>query len=176
MKVGGAIPGSIDSLQAEVKVALRTYVAELREFIILHADRHRNYYVQAVGREDQDGIVLWCEAVSDAFLERVDRMSPAQRDSLRSLGWGAPGSERFQTPNWWREFRISAAADLDPAAYILAATLHDVFHFAGEKLDVELGDPALSLEDLQGSDALRELIVALGSAGTDDADDSLRGN
>jgi hypothetical protein len=149
-----------NDLESWVRSALKTYLAELREFIVISGGPGNRYFVQASGSDDGDVMRLHCEAVSDEFLDEEHWLTNSEKRALASLGWNLPGTEGC--PNWWKSYEISAADDIDEPARLLAATLHGVYKAPQPSLDIEFGRPA-ALEDLHASDALRALILDLRS-------------
>lgn len=159
----------VDDSHRTIAEALRRHVGELRAYVIFTSDRERGYYIQAVGRDQGDSIVLHSEAVSDEFLEPQHRLGRSGADTLRSLGWHDPSSEskNLDDPtNWWREFVIASAEDVEGIAETLSATLRNAYDYDGSELDVELGETLMSLEELPASPALKQLVATLGDRGS----------
>ena len=155
---------ALDDSHRTIAEALRRHVGDLREYVIFTSDPERGYYIQAVGHDKEGSIVLHAEAVSDEFLEPQDQLGRSGADTLRGLGWQDPSSESKSLedpPNWWREFVIASAEDVDGIAETLLATLRDAYGYEGSELDVELGEPLMSLEELSASPALKQLVATL---------------
>ncbi len=85
-----------------ITAALRRIVEEGGDhnFVILHADDSKNYYVQFAGSRGQ-AIVLG-EAVSNHYLEPAHMLSPKRSKALLALGWNppAPGKDMNFSRDW----------------------------------------------------------------------------
>lgn len=141
----GSLQGmQVGSLAAsrEVRTALRTFLCELREFVIISSDPSRNYYVQAAGREEGDAFVLRCEVVSNEFIEPMDRLDAASASKMKELGWRGPA------PNWWQDWSVGHHDDVDELAAIFVDTLRDVYSYEGGHLAIELGSTTIGREAL----------------------------
>jgi hypothetical protein len=106
-----------DALAGACLDALRAYLDDPvgQEFLILHADRERNAYIQFVADADR----LYGEVSGDRFLTKplIDR----QRQQRNLLGWAeSPGS-----PNPAQEWR--QPVQLERIALITARTLVEVY-------------------------------------------------
>jgi hypothetical protein len=77
--------------------ALRRQTRETLDFVIVCSDPARNYYVQFPSPGDSHPPSLYCEAVSDKWLEPEDRLGEAGAGRLRSLGWRDPDGRH---DNW----------------------------------------------------------------------------
>src|SRR3954451_11699922 len=96
-----------DASDEEIAEALMKLVeneVELGTFVVLEGDIERNYYVQFA----LDGGRLYCEAVSNQYLEPPNELSDAQLRTLENLGWREP---EHHGQNWFRTFRPTSAAD-----------------------------------------------------------------
>jgi hypothetical protein len=111
-----------DALAGACLEALRAYLDDTvgQEFLILHADRERNAYVQFIA----DGDRLYGEVSGDRYLTRP--LSDEQRQQRSLLGWTeSPGS-----PNPAQEWR--PPIQLESIAVITARTLVEVFGLSPE--------------------------------------------
>ena len=89
-----------DATDAEIIAALEKLVSdgvEAGTFVILEGDPSRNYYVQFA----LHGGAIWCEAVSNEYLEPEHRLSEPQTERLQALGWH---EAEHEGPNWFRTF------------------------------------------------------------------------
>ena len=73
-------------------------------FVILEADPARGYYIQFAIQGDR----LFCEAVSNQYLDPPHELDEDQLRTLENLGWRAPENE---AQNWVRTFRPVTRAD-----------------------------------------------------------------
>lgn len=122
---------------AEIAGALRRQTREQRDYLIVMSDPKRNYYVQFPhpGAESRD--VLYCEAVSDEWLDSANELGEAGASRLRALGWSDPEAN---SPNWSREFLLQGGADFEQIAATLVETLSDVYGYDGGPLDLQIAD------------------------------------
>lgn len=96
-----------DARDDEIAEALQKLMddgIEAGAYVVLEGDPSRNYYIQFA----MQGERLFCEAVSNQYLEPDDHLSDAQLRTLENLGWREPETEG---QNWFRTFRPSEAAD-----------------------------------------------------------------
>lgn len=117
--------------------ALRRLTEEGDEgnFLIVHADRRGNYYVQLAGARGAP--TVRAEAVSNAFLEARDALGPGQHARLLALGWQAPTPG--ESENYYRDFDARNDADRRRIAEALLRALTDVYAVpADRKLEIEL--------------------------------------
>src|SRR4051812_31789969 len=75
------------------------------EFVILHGDEYRNYFLQFTGV----GGKLHCEAVSNAFLKRPDQLDDEQESVLENLGWSRTDDD---VKNWHRVVDLLSEAEV----------------------------------------------------------------
>ncbi len=106
-----------DALARACLDALRAYLDDPvgQEFLILHADRERNAYIQFVAAADG----LYGEVSGDRFL--TTPLSDRQRQQRSLLGW----AESSGSPNLAQEWR--QPVQLESVAVITARTLVEVF-------------------------------------------------
>lgn len=107
-------------------------VLEEGQYLILSGARSP-YYVQFAMEVDS---LLWAEAVSDAFLEKGQKLGKAKRNALVKLGWRAPADgrrgrksreESSGSPNFQGRFE---GTDRFPAAATMAVrALREVYGF-----------------------------------------------
>lgn len=116
--------------------ALRRHVAERRDFVIIHSDQARNYYVQCAN-VDPDQEELFAEAVSDHWLEAPNLLGASGAAALVGLGWTEPGKE---SPNWHRVFRIEGENSYEVIARQLLETLRTVYGLDGNAVVIEIDD------------------------------------
>lgn len=116
--------------------ALRVHIAERRDFVIIHSDQARNYYVQCADVDSRLG-ELYAEAVSDQWLEPSNSLGPTGAAALRALGWTAPDKE---SPNWHRVFLLEGDESYELVADQLLETLQTVYGFDGEMVGIEIAD------------------------------------
>lgn len=104
-------------------------------FVIFHADRRRNYYVQFAGERGE--ALLYGEAVGNANLDAAGKLSGRQKERLRSIGWEEANGRGFG--NFHREWQVRTMEDLRDVALDVIRTLLNVYGFsdAGD-LDVEM--------------------------------------
>ena len=128
---------SRDEVRA-VADALQILVVEKRDFLILHADEARNYYVQfpsgyGVSTE------VYCEAVADQWLDALHQIGARGASELRALGWEKP-TKRIQ--NWHRnfEFDVDDAVTRIEIAKDVLDTLRRVYGLGERGLRVELAE------------------------------------
>lgn len=102
-------------------------------FVILHADETKNYYVQF--GTSCGSAVMYGEAVSNRYLRSPFTLTRAQRASLLSLGWRPPTRRNL---NFWRHWPVITAADRSAIAEVALATLKTVYGWQGGPLQVKL--------------------------------------
>src|SRR3954453_11882534 len=96
-----------DPSDQEIAQALHKLVADRVQagtYVILEGDPERNYYIQFALQGDR----LFCEAVSNQYLEPEDQLSDAQLRTLENLGWREP---EYEGQNWFRTFRPTTPDD-----------------------------------------------------------------
>ncbi len=146
-------------------------VLEEGQYLILSGARSP-YYVQFAMEADS---LLWAEAVSDAFLEKGEKLGKARKDALVKLGWRAPGdggrgkrssSQSSGSPNYQGRFE---GTDQFPAAAKMAVqTLRDVYGFRkpsslryhafeGEGADILLPTLGLGRERVPAEEAVEDV-------------------
>ena len=104
-------------------------------FVVFHANRNRNYYVQFAG--ERGGNVLVGEAVSNRYLEPGSYLTPALRERLIMLGWTGPA--RSVSENYHREWRVHTPLDRTGIAQDILQTLKGVYGFdEASDLDIDL--------------------------------------
>lgn len=89
-------------------------------FVILEGGPTRNYYIQFAVQ----GGRLFCEAVSNQYLEPQDQLDDAQLRALENLGWREPEHE---AQNWFRTFRPNDPDDYIAIVGITRRAFTDVF-------------------------------------------------
>jgi hypothetical protein len=80
-----------------------------------------NYYVQFA---TQDG-VLFCEAVSNEYLESPCQLNHRQLRTLKKLGWGPP---EVKGQNWFRTFQPTSSQDYEEIVRLAHRAFRDVYH------------------------------------------------
>lgn len=113
---------------AEPAIATRTrkIVAALEEllkhpdgaYFVLIADAERNYFTQYLVDEG----AVWCEAVSNQYLDSQHELGGGQMGRLAELGWNPPDEN---LPNWW--WAVSKETPLDEIAALTLRTLTSVY-------------------------------------------------
>jgi hypothetical protein len=134
---GKANQAAVGTETARVSEALQSLTHEGGEgnFLILHADRVRNYYVQVAG--ERDGDWLHAEAVSNAFLAESDRLTEAQMATLVSRGWHPPGAA--DSPHYSIAWGLENDDDFPALAEVLLAVLTDVYGWSPDReLEIEI--------------------------------------
>jgi hypothetical protein len=110
---------SVRARMREVVAGLEDLIAQpVGEYLIISADDERNYYTQY--RTDEKG--LWCEAVSNQWLEPEHALEPQQISRLAELGWKAPEEN---LPNWW--WAAPEDTSLEAVATLTLETLTSVY-------------------------------------------------
>jgi hypothetical protein len=150
--------GLLDARQAELDDAIRDFVAEGRDFLVIISDQQRSYYVQLARLRKPDAsptALIYGEAVGNANLQPDDRLSPQRLSLLRELGWSAPDErdrmpprlrESLETDNWWQVFWFFDDGDdnrerVDRERIVGATieTLMRVYEYDGSELEIESG-------------------------------------
>lgn len=141
------------------------------QYLILSGARSP-YYVQFAMEADS---LLWAEAVSDAFLEKGEKLGKARRDALVKLGWRAPAGdsrgkrsarESSGSPNY--QGRFERADRFAVAATLAVQTLRDVhgfrtpaslryYAFEGEGADILLPTLGLGREQVPDEEAVEDV-------------------
>lgn len=93
-----------DSSIAEAIQKLMEDGIDAGTYVVLEADPSRNYYIQFAVQ----GGRLFCECVSNQYLDPENQLSAEQLSLLANLGWREPETA---TQNWFRTYRPSAPAD-----------------------------------------------------------------
>ena len=91
-------------------------------FVVFTADPAKNYYIQFVGELGHDD--LFGEAVSNEFLERPYRLTPAQEKRLRDLGW------QEGEGNFYQEWFASNDEDRQEIAQLVMQTFVEVYNIS----------------------------------------------
>ncbi len=91
-------------------------------FVVFTADPAKNYYIQFVGELGHAD--LFGEAVSNEFLERPYRLTHAQEDRLRELGWQAGEG------NFYQEWFASNDEDRQEIAQLVMQTFVEVYNIS----------------------------------------------
>jgi hypothetical protein len=110
----------------QIKEALEKLVADgisAGAFVVLDADQSRNYYIQFAF---QDGR-LYCEAVSNQYLEPGDQLNDGQLAALENLGWREPEHE---AQNWFRVFRPDSPTDFAEIVQLVHRVFHEIYGIA----------------------------------------------
>lgn len=110
-------PPVTDALERHCLDALRTYLDDPtgHEFLILHAQRQRNAYVQFVALGDR----LQGEVSGEAFL--ATPLGERQRQQRAALGWAESGSGPNPAQEWLYPVQLEVVAGT------VARTLVEVF-------------------------------------------------
>lgn len=150
-------------------------VLEEGQYLILSGTRSP-YYVQFAMEADS---LLWAEAVSDAFLEKGQKLGKAQKNALVKLGWRAPADgrrgrkshgESSGSPNY--QGRFEGADAFADAATLAVQTLRDVhgfkkpaslrYHaFEGEGADILIPTLGLGRERVSAEEAVEDVPATL---------------
>jgi hypothetical protein len=111
-----------------VAVALRRIVEEGGDhnFLILHADDRKNYYVQFAGSRGQ--AIVRGEAVSNHYLEPAHMLSPKRCKALLALGWNAPAPG--EDLNFYRDWDARSKQTRREMARLAARTLVEIYGLA----------------------------------------------
>jgi hypothetical protein len=100
-------PVGVDyATDAEIIEALEKLASDYvtpETFVILEADGARGYHIQFAIQGDR----LFCEAVSNQYLEPQHQLDEGQLRTLENLGWRAP---EYEAQNWFRTFRPATRA------------------------------------------------------------------
>jgi hypothetical protein len=91
-------------------------------FVLFTADPLKNYYIQFVGELGHDS--LFGEAVSNEFLERPYRLTAAQENRLRALGW------QDSEGNFYQEWFASDDEDRQEIAQLIMQTFAEVYNIS----------------------------------------------
>jgi hypothetical protein len=78
------------------------------------------YYVQFAVQDT----TLFCEAVSNEYLDPPCQLDDGQLRVLQKLGWGPPETEG---QNWFRTFHPTSSSDYDQIVRLAHRALHDVY-------------------------------------------------
>jgi len=92
-------------------------------FIILHADEAKNYFVQFAGSRGE--AIVRGEAVSNLYLEPVHMLDPKRSKALRALGWNPPTPG--QSPNFYRDWDARDARTRRQMARLALRTLVEIY-------------------------------------------------
>lgn len=92
------VDGATDQEIAEALQKLVSDAVTAGTFVVLEGDTDRNYYIQFAMQGDR----LFCEAVSNQYLEPENQLSQEQLRTLENLGWREP---EYEAQNWFRTFR-----------------------------------------------------------------------
>lgn len=148
--VVGVIPGPLGPEWDSTIEEVREVLADLASMMIVQVGRHGRddeVYVQ-ISSDGPDE--LFAEAVSNTFLEGASRLTDAEMQRLRHLGWSPPTGD--DEPNWYRTFDASDAA---ATAELVLRTLRDAYG-ADPEADVWL----ISWSDLEASEGQPPVTVA----------------
>jgi hypothetical protein len=109
--------------------ALATMLERLLEeggdhnFIILHADETKNYFVQFAGSRGE--AIIRGEAVSNLYLEPTHMLDPKRSKALRALGWNPPTPG--QSPNFYCDWDARDARTRRQMARLALRTLVEIY-------------------------------------------------
>jgi hypothetical protein len=109
--------------------ALATMLERLLEeggdhnFIILHADEAKNYFVQFAGSRGE--AIVRGEAVSNLYLEPAHMLDPKRSKALRALGWNPPTPG--QSPNFYRDWDARDTRTRRQMARLALRTLVEIY-------------------------------------------------
>ena len=127
-----------------ITAALRRIVEEggNHNFVILHADDRRNYYVQFAGSRGQ--AIVRGEAVSNHYLEPAHMLSPKRSRALLALGWNppAPGEDM----NFYRDWDARSEKSRLQMARLAMQTLVEIYGLAPRErvgFELWLDDPKM---------------------------------
>jgi hypothetical protein len=95
---------------------------EAGTFVVLEPDSpdDANYYIQFAF----DGGRLFCEAVSNQYLEPPYRLDGEQLHAVENLGWGPP---EYEGQNWFRTFQPTSPQDYEQIVRLVHRAFHDVY-------------------------------------------------
>lgn len=150
-------------------------VLEEGQYLVLSGTRSP-YYVQFAMEADS---LLWSEAVSDAFLEKGQKLGKARKNALVELGWRAPADgsrgkksheESSGSPNY--QGRSEGHDQFEAAATLAVQTFRDVYGFRkptslryhafeGEGTDILLPTLGIGRERASGEEAVEDVPATL---------------
>jgi hypothetical protein len=119
VKVDTHAAGRLREIRAVLNDLMRQSKAD--EFVIFIGDPRKNYFTQCTMQED----AIWCEAVSNGFLEPKYALGSAQTSDLVGLGWSPPAAG---AENWW-----CIKTDAEAVATLMVGTLSDVYGVSAEQ-------------------------------------------
>lgn len=120
-----------------ITAALRRIVEEGGDhnFVILHADDRKNYYVQFAGSRGQT--IVRGEAVSNHYLEPAHMLSPKRSRALLALGWNSPAPG--EDLNFYRDWDARSEKTRRQMARLAMRTLVEIYGLAPtERVGFEL--------------------------------------
>jgi hypothetical protein len=112
----------------EIVEALQKLISDQVEastHVILVGDSERNYYIQFALQGDR----LFCEAVSNLYLEPANELTDAQLRTLENLGWREPEHEG---QNWFRTFRPASADDFGEIVSLVRSAFVEVYRLPSD--------------------------------------------
>ena len=97
-------------------------------FLIFNLDS--DYFIQmAAGRGDYE---IYCEAISDNYLEEDKRLTKEQKGILRSLLWNDPKSSE---DNYYIKYKVNSELSRIRLAELILKTANQVYNC--ERIDIE---------------------------------------
>jgi len=132
-----------------ITAALRRIVEEGGDhnFVILHADDRKNYYVQFAGSRGE--AIVRGEAVSNHYLEPAHMLSPKRSKALLALGWNppVPGEDL----NFYRDWDARSEKTRRQMARLAMQTLVEIYGLAPRErvgFELWLDDPKMPAKGL----------------------------
>ena len=116
---------ALGEVEQSLPLALEAVKKTGRRWVcILESVRDPTKYVQVLVTESGS---MWTECVSNAFLDKNDRLQDSQCELLPTLGWEWPGPPAF--PNW--HFHDELLNTGSAVAGLMCRTLRQVFVVGG---------------------------------------------
>lgn len=112
-----------DTTDHEIVDALEKLISDAitpGAYVILEGGSDRNYYIQFALQGDR----LFCEAVSNEYLDPEHELSEEQLRTLENLGWREP---EYKGQNWFRTFRPTQPADYVEIVRLVRSAFTDVY-------------------------------------------------
>ena len=124
-------------LLKEIPIAIRKINKEGGEnnYLILHIERSKNYYLQFGGQKDTN--YIYAEVVSNAYLSEGNKLSDHQMDIIKNLGY----KQEFEGENFIQYFTIDTQDQFDDLIKNITRILKQVFSVLSEKqieIDINL--------------------------------------
>jgi hypothetical protein len=94
-------------------------------YVILEGDPGRSYYIQFA----LDGGRLYCEAVSNQYLEPANQLDEEQLRTLENLGWREP---EHDCQNWFRTFRPTRDEEFQEIVDLVHRAFAEIYAIAAD--------------------------------------------